>query len=162
MSLKLEILLLSEKLKWKNWPTWLKGLFLFWPSLGPAYLFITGHPSPIGAEAELNAIMNNIEYQNYLITVFIGFWSINLILLGLTWTIGDLTSHTYRSYMREKAKKDISEPDKILPEKTRRSVKRYPVLAKKGSSGVVGKEKRTVSKKYPIFKKKRSADGRKE
>ncbi|MBS3781189.1 MAG: hypothetical protein KGY66_00905 [Candidatus Thermoplasmatota archaeon] len=157
MNLKLALLLLSEKLKWKNWPTWLKGIFLLWPSLGPAYLFLTRTPSPTGGEAELSTIMTNLEYQNYFIVVFIGFWSINLILLGLTWTIGSLSSDTYRNYLREKAKvrKYNSIKEKNASIRPKRVVKKYPVLVKKGTPKGISREPKTMKKIYPILAKRK-------
>jgi len=102
MKLKLGLLHLSRNIKWENWPTWLKGVFLFWPSLGPAYLFIVKTPFPTEGTADLSTLMTNIEYQNYFISVFIGMWSINLVILGLTWILGSLISESYRSYLRKK------------------------------------------------------------
>ncbi len=130
MSLKLKILLLSEKVKWKNWPTWLKGLFLFWPSLGPAYLFITRTPVPTEVSNEANLLLTNLEYQNYFIAVFIGFWSINLVILGLTWTIGTLISDGYRHLLRSRSRS--TEPKKDGSLKTMN--KRRPTHLKKAIS----------------------------
>lgn len=139
MEAKLTILKLSENLKWSNWPTWLKGIFLLWPSLGPAYLFLTRTPTPTGSE-DLTTIMTNIEYQNYFIVVFLGFWSINLIILGITWLIGGLTSDMYRDHLREKSKKDhVSLVSK-----------NYPIMEKK-------RTKNKSKKKYPVLRKKRSS-----
>ncbi len=157
MGLKLTVLKLSESMKWSNWPTWLKGFFLLWPSLGPAYLFITSTPVPTSGEAELSTIMTNVEYQNYFIVVFIGFWSINLILLGMTWVIGSVVSDTYRSYLREKSKvrvKRISEEPNV-PSDTEKIVKKYPLLVKKGSQDIAS-EPKTVKKVYKVLKKKDS------
>jgi len=151
---------LSEKLKWKNWPTWLKGFFLLWPSLGPAYLFITKTPSPTGGEAELNTIMTNIEYQNYFIVVFIGFWSINLILLGLTWAIGGLVLETYRSSRTDtRSKVAVRTPPKEQeePVRTKTLVKKYPVLVKKGTRKGASGETKTVKTVYRVLKKKSSS-----
>jgi len=150
---------LSEKLKWNNWPIWLKGFFLLWPSLGPAYLFITRTPSPTGGEAELNTIMTNLEYQNYFIVVFIGFWSINLILLGLTWAIGGLVSETYRSYLTERSKVSVKTTPKQqkAPVETKTLVRKYPVLVKKGTGKGTPGETKTVKAVYPVLKKKSSS-----
>ncbi|MFW5946159.1 MAG: hypothetical protein ACOCTN_04735 [Candidatus Natronoplasma sp.] len=134
MKLKLAVLSLSERLKWKNWPTWFKGFFLLWPSLGPVYLFLTRTPAPTGGEAELNTIMTNLEYQNYFIVVFIGFWSINLVLLGMTWIIGSLISDGYRSYLKEKSSVKMNTSSKVqYPKQVKKQSRRYPVLVKKGT-----------------------------
>lgn len=154
MNLKLTILNLSEKLKWKNWPTWLKGFFLLWPSLGPAYLFIARTPVLVSGDAELGTIMSNIEYLNYFIAVFIGFWSLNLILLGLTWTIGSLTSDMYRSYLRERSRTKVVETDQDFTVDVKELVKKYPVLVKKSSAEASSEKPKTIKKKYPILKKK--------
>ncbi len=151
---------LSEKLKWKNWPTWLKGFFLLWPSLGPAYLFITRTPSPTGGEAELNTIMTNLEYQNYFIVVFIGFWSINLILLGLTWAIGGLVSETYRSFRIDtRSKVAVRTPpgEQKEPVRTKTLVRKYPVLVKKGTKNGTSRETKSVKTVYRVLKKKGSS-----
>ena len=144
MEAKLTILKLSENLKWSNWPTWLKGIFLLWPSLGPAYLFLTRTPTPTGSE-DLTTIMTNIEYQNYFIVVFLGFWSINLIILGITWTIGGLTSDMYRNHLREKAKEVTIKEDRVTV-----NSKKLRVMEKKGT-------KNKSKKKYPVLRKKRSS-----
>ncbi len=127
------LLLLPKKLKWKNWPLWLKGLFLFWPSLGPAYLFLTNTPNPLVNPAELNEILTNIEYQNYFLAYFIGLWSVNLVILGLAWIIGPVVSSTYRSYLKYKNPKKV--PRKHSPKKrmlkVKKKVRRYPILVKK-------------------------------
>ncbi len=102
MKLKLGLLHLSERIRWKNWPTWLKGIFLFWPSLGPAYLFITRTPIPTDGTGEIETILANLEYQNYFIVVFLGLWSINLVVLGIVWIIGGLISHTYRDHLSKR------------------------------------------------------------
>ncbi len=158
MNLKLTVLNLSESLKWKNWPTWLKGFFLLWPSLGPAYLFITRTPAPISGDADLSAIMTNVEYQNYFIVVFIGFWSINLILLGLTWVVGSVVSDTYRSYLKEKSKVRVSRPseEQRVSLETKKIVKRYPLLVKKGSQEM-SSEPKMVNIAYPVLRKKDSS-----
>jgi len=155
MNLKSGILSLSEKLKWSNWPIWLKGFFLLWPSLGPAYLFLTKTPTPTEGEAELHTIMTNLEYQNYFIVVFIGFWSINLILLGLTWVIGSLISDGYRSYLRERSnmKTNTLSREKKVPIK----VKKYTVLVKKGANKDNSRKPKTLKKIYPILTKKDSS-----
>jgi len=157
--MKFEVLNLSEKLKWKNWPTWLKGFFLLWPSLGPAYLFITSTPTPTGGEAEVSTIMTNIEYQNFFIVVFIGFWSINLILLGLTWAIGGLVSDTYRSYLTERSDVGVrtsSKGEKVQVE-TKTLIREYPVLAKKGTDNDTSRKSKAVKMVYPVMKKKSSS-----
>lgn len=154
MSLKIAILSLSENLKWKNWPTWIKGLFIFWPSLGPAYLFLTRTPFPTGGANEVD-ILVNIEYQNYLIAVFIGLWSINLLILGLTWTIGSLISDGYRYYLRSKSRDVKSSLSK--KEKGARSLR----MMKKGSTSAKNKNSKKstetvkkIKKRYPVLKKK--------
>jgi len=167
MKLKSGIFSLSERLKWKNWPTWLKGFFLLWPSLGPAYLFITRTPGPSSGDAELSTIMTNIEYQNYFIVVFIGFWSINLILLGMTWIIGGLVSDGYRSLItdRSNAKKTTNiapktpTGDREVPGKIKRSEKRYPVLVKKRARKDISGKRKTAEKTYPVLTKKDSSAG---
>ncbi len=136
MNLKLEILLLSEKLKWKNWPIWLKGIFLAWPSIGPLYLFIFRTPIPSGS-AEVTTLLTNLEYQNYLIAVFIGFWSINMVILGLTWAVGGIVSETYRSYLKsnmtsKKISKELGLNEGSKGRNLRVLKKKYPMLIKKG------------------------------
>jgi len=160
MNLKLAVLSLSERLKWKNWPTWLKGFFLLWPSLGPAYLFITRTPAPTGDEAELTTIMTNVEYQNYFIVVFIGFWSINLIMLGLIWIIGGLISDCYRSYSEksiEEASISYLSGKQKASSKVKDQVKRYPILVKKGAKGDISRKSKKLKKTYPTLTKKCSS-----
>ncbi len=139
MNLRLGILLLSERVKWKNWPLWLKGIFLSWPSIGPLYMFLFRTPSPSGS-AEVTTLLTNLEYQNYMIAVFIGFWSINMVVLGLTWTVAGVVSETYSSYLRDKAssgKKHKTQNSRNVEELPVLK-KRYPILVKKKSTrGVV-------------------------
>jgi len=104
MKVKLGILHLSKNLEWSSWPTWLKGLFLLWPSLGPAYLFITRTPRPTDGTGEITTILSNIEYQNYFISVFLGLWAINLVVLGITWVMGSLISEGYREHIGSRTK----------------------------------------------------------
>ncbi len=99
MKVKLGLLHLSEDIKWEKWPTWLKGLYLFWPSLGPAFLFLTRTPLPTDGTGELSTILANIEYQNYFISIFLGLWAINLVILGLTWLVGGVISEAYRYHI---------------------------------------------------------------
>jgi len=131
MNLKLNILLLSERVKWNNWPTWLKGLFLFWPSLGPAYLFITRTPVPTETTDEATVLLTNLEYQNYFIAVFIGLWSINLVILGITWTLGTLVSEGYRDYLRNSSGKASTEDKSTGPPVMK---EKRPMLMKKSLS----------------------------
>ncbi|MFP3871342.1 MAG: hypothetical protein ACOC55_04590 [Candidatus Natronoplasma sp.] len=104
MDLKSDILSLEERMRWNNWPIWLKGLFILWPSIGPVYLFLFKTPAPTGDTTELNTLLTNIEYQNYFIVVFIGFWSINLMILGITWFIGPLIADGYRYHLERSSK----------------------------------------------------------
>lgn len=152
MNMKLTILRLSESIKWNNWPTLLKGFFLLWPTLGPVYLFLFRTPSPVGGEGGTTALMTNIEYQNYFIVVFLGFWSINILLLGLTWVIGSLTSKTYRSYLKEKSRVKSSQRKKTST--VGKVVKEYPMLVKKGSRNELSGGRELIKKRYQVLRKR--------
>jgi len=153
MKWRKEILSLSEKMKWRNWPTWLKGLFISWPSLGPAYLFLTRPPFPTGGNNEIDAIMTNIEYQNYIIAVFIGLWSINLLALGITWFLVSIVSKSYRFHLNKTESGD--EKDSIPTEERLKKTLKKKNRPGKGKKG--GTEDKEYRNGYPVLKKKDSS-----
>jgi len=94
---------LYEKGEWRNWPLWLKGIFVLWPSLSTAYLFLIEIPA-IEGSSDMITILQNIEYQNYFISYFVGFWAINLVLLGVGWILISLVSGSRKGKSGKKVK----------------------------------------------------------
>ncbi len=122
---------LSKKGEWGNWPLWLKGIFVLWPSLSTAYLFLTDIPG-IEGSGDMSVILRNVEYQNYFISYFVGFWAINLVLLGIGWIIVSMISGISGSG-RKKSKKKVRKKrasDKKTS-KTKDNKKSPKVLSKK-------------------------------
>lgn len=101
-------------IKWENWPLWLKGFFIFWPSIGPAFYFILGSP-----EGGVENIWDNIDYQTDLIFYFIGLWAINLALLGAIWIFASML------ISEEPIKQNINNPvDKKISDKKMMKLKK--------------------------------------
>ncbi|MGM0510362.1 MAG: hypothetical protein ACQESD_04460 [Thermoplasmatota archaeon] len=111
---------LSEKGEWRNWPLWLKGIFVLWPSLSTAYLFLMDTPG-IEGSGDILTVLQNIEYQNYFISYFVGFWAINLVLLGVGWILVSVVSEVGRDKKISKSKREKVGKDK----------KKKPILLKK-------------------------------
>ncbi len=110
-----------DMIKWENWPLWLKGFFIFWPSIGPAFYFIQGAPEE-GTEELLN-IWNKIEYQTELIYYFIGLWAINLVILGAIWIIAGMANSSESFEEKKKIRRVLV---KKVPEKKLRTLKKKP------------------------------------
>ncbi|MFP4051462.1 MAG: hypothetical protein ACLFVB_06955 [Thermoplasmata archaeon] len=108
-----------EMIKWENWPLWLKGFFILWPSIGPAFYFIQGTPEQSGDE--LVNIWYKLEYQTELIYYFIGLWTINLVVLGGIWIFAGMFNPRETIEEKKKVRRVLV---KKVPEKKLNTLKK--------------------------------------
>lgn len=139
---------LATKAEWRNWPLWLKGLYIFWPSLGPAYLFLKDIPM-IDQTREISPVLANIEYHSYLLAYFVGLWAVNLVILGIAWMIIYILSPFLSSKKKSaKTKKKVSQTSqKTSRKKSDSQSKRLKKKKAKNNDTKKSKEGRVLRKK---------------
>lgn len=127
----------KNKVKFENWPQWLKGLVLFFPTILPSYLFLRliwvlstmeGNGSGTTSNGEESFILPEVVdvFTSWMCmtTLFIGMVSLVLTAIGFVWMFTPFLSMSYRKYL-------IYTQGKELVKKKKKNLKKNkPVLKK--------------------------------
>lgn len=119
----------NENITWDNWPSWLKGIFVLWPSFYPMLFFFKTiyYINVDESFASLDSLVNMIFFA-------LGLWMINFVILGSVWILLNIIAFYGKKKSRgSKRTTDIDETENGSRPKKERTVieKKKKILRKK-------------------------------